>query len=60
VREREREGSQNENGGRKGYVHRMDQISTSFFFTNFPEELGWGDLWRLFAKFGSVCHVFIP
>ncbi|MCI32184.1 RNA-binding protein 25-like, partial [Trifolium medium] len=38
----------------------MDQISTSFYFTNFLEELGWGDLWKLFAKYGSVCDVFIP
>jgi hypothetical protein len=56
--EREREG-QKENGRKKGFVHRMDMISTSFFFTNFPEEVGWGDLWKLFAKYGSVCDVFI-
>jgi hypothetical protein len=43
-----------------GYGHRMDQISTPFFFTNFPEELGWGELWKLFAKYGRVCDVFIP
>ncbi|WJX31250.1 hypothetical protein P8452_19697 [Trifolium repens] len=57
--EREGEG-QKENGRKKGFVHRMDMISTSFFFTNFPEEVGWGDLWKLFAKYGSVCDVFIP
>jgi hypothetical protein len=38
----------------------MDMISTSFFVTKFPEEVGWGDLWRLFARFGSVSDVFIP
>ncbi|GAU48287.1 hypothetical protein TSUD_236570 [Trifolium subterraneum] len=38
----------------------MDQISTPFFFTNFPEEVGWGDLWKLFARYGSVVDVFIP
>ncbi|MCI20059.1 endonuclease/exonuclease/phosphatase family protein, partial [Trifolium medium] len=47
-------------GKGRGYVHRMDQISTSFFFTNFPEELDWGMLWKLFSKYGSVTDVFIP
>ncbi|MCI16832.1 endonuclease/exonuclease/phosphatase family protein, partial [Trifolium medium] len=60
----EREGELGlERDGRKhgsSYAHRMDQISTSFFVTNFPEELGWGDLWKIFARFGSVTDVFIP
>ncbi|KAK2413385.1 zinc finger CCCH domain-containing protein [Trifolium repens] len=56
--EREGEGRQKVRKG--GYGHRMDQISTSFFFTNFPEELVWGDLWKLFSRYGSVCDVFIP
>jgi hypothetical protein len=43
-----------------GYVHRLDEISTSFFFTNFPGDLVWGDLWKLFSNYGSVCDVFIP
>ncbi|MCI19946.1 endonuclease/exonuclease/phosphatase family protein, partial [Trifolium medium] len=51
-RERRKHGS--------SYAHRMDQISTSFFVTNFPEDLGWGDLWKLFARYGSVIDVFIP
>ncbi|WJX76281.1 hypothetical protein P8452_59720 [Trifolium repens] len=55
----EREGPR-ENGKRKGYWKMVDHISTSFFFTNFPEELVWGDLWKLFSKYGSVCDVFIP
>jgi RNA recognition motif-containing protein len=57
--ERER-AQQKENGRKGGYVHRVDKTSTSFFVTNFPEDLVWGDLWKLFAKFGSVCDVFIP
>jgi RNA recognition motif-containing protein len=57
----EREGVSQKNGRRGGgYGHRMDMISTSFFFTNFPEEVGWGDLWKLFATYGRVCNVFIP
>jgi RNA recognition motif-containing protein len=54
----EREGEGRKKSG--GYGHRMDMISTSFFVTNFPEELGWGDLWKLFGQFGSVSDVFIP
>jgi RNA recognition motif-containing protein len=53
----EREGVKQRKGG---FVNIIDQISTSFFFTNFPEDLGWGDLWKLFAKFGNVGDVFIP
>jgi hypothetical protein len=55
----EREGQEQRKGG-GGYVHRLDMISTSFFFTNFAEELVWGDLWKLFASYRSVCDVFIP
>jgi hypothetical protein len=42
------------------YHHRVDQISTSFFITNFPEDLGWGDIWKIFVKYGMVSDVFIP
>jgi RNA recognition motif-containing protein len=42
------------------YANRMDPISTSFFITNFPDGLGWGDLWKLFTKYGSVSDVYIP
>jgi RNA recognition motif-containing protein len=56
----EREGERQKEKGGKGYANKVDKISTSFFFTNFPEDLGWGDLWKLFSKYGSVCDVFIP
>jgi hypothetical protein len=55
-----------EKGGRKGdakqrgYVHRLDQVATSFFFTNFPEDVKAVDLWPKFARFGRVGEVFIP
>jgi hypothetical protein len=51
----EREGV--ENGKRKGdgkprgYVHRLDQVATSFFFTNFPEKIKAVDLCPKFARF---------
>jgi hypothetical protein len=43
-----------------GYVHRLDKVATSYFFTNFPEEVKAADLWPRFAKFGRVGEVFIP
>ncbi|MCI06753.1 RNA recognition motif, partial [Trifolium medium] len=44
----------------RGYVHRLDQVSTSFFFTNFPEDVKVVDLWPRFAHFGRVGEVYIP
>ncbi|MCI87974.1 hypothetical protein A2U01_0109259, partial [Trifolium medium] len=38
----------------KGYVHRLDRVATSFFFTNFPEDVKAVDLWPRFARFGRV------
>ncbi|KAK2420328.1 zinc finger CCCH domain-containing protein [Trifolium repens] len=59
----EREGV--ENGGRKGgkshgYVHRLDQVATSYFFTNFSDDIKAVDLWPKFARFGRVWEVYIP
>jgi hypothetical protein len=44
----------------QGYLHRLDKVATSFFFTNFPEEVKAIDLWPRFAKYGRVGEVFIP
>jgi hypothetical protein len=44
----------------KGYTHRLDQVATSFFFTNFPEDIKSVDLWPKFAHFGRVGEVYIP
>jgi hypothetical protein len=55
-----------EKGGRKGhekhrgYVHRLDQVAMSFFFTNFPADISAADLWPKFAHFGRVGEVYIP
>jgi hypothetical protein len=46
--------------GSNGYVKKLDRESTSFFFTNFPEETLAVDLWKIFVKFGRVGEVFIP
>jgi RNA recognition motif-containing protein len=47
-------------GKRKGYVQRLDQASTSFFFTNIPDDVKAVDLWPKFAHFGRVGEVYIP
>jgi hypothetical protein len=45
---------------RQGYVHRLDKVATSYYFTNIPDEVKAVDLWPRFAKFGRVGEVFIP
>lgn len=43
-----------------GFFKHWDQITTSYFFTHFPEELHYTDLWKVFARFGRVGEVFMP
>jgi RNA recognition motif-containing protein len=43
-----------------GYLHRLDQEATSFFFSNFPEDITELELWQRFARFGRVGDVYIP
>ncbi|MCI28552.1 RNA-binding protein 25-like, partial [Trifolium medium] len=43
-----------------GYIHNVDQLSISFFFTNFPDNCTTEELWKRFARFGRVGDVFIP
>jgi hypothetical protein len=45
---------------KKEIIHNMDQITTSFYFTNFPDDLKALDLWETFAKYGHVGDVYIP
>jgi hypothetical protein len=45
---------------RNGFVDRLEKETTSFFFTNFPEEAQAVELWSLFAKHGRVGEVYIP
>jgi hypothetical protein len=42
------------------YLQHLDNTTTSFFFTNFPEDASSEDLWRLFLKYGRVWEVYIP
>jgi hypothetical protein len=45
---------------KSGFFHHLDQVTTSFFFTNFPEDATTGDLWKIFQGFGRVGEVYIP
>ncbi|MCH79581.1 hypothetical protein A2U01_0000333 [Trifolium medium] len=45
---------------RSGYVHNIDKVATSFYVSNFPDDLNMGDLWKIFARFGSLGDVYIP
>ncbi|KAK2426552.1 hypothetical protein QL285_025211 [Trifolium repens] len=45
---------------RRGYVYKVDKNSISFFVSNFPDEFNVGDLWKIFAHYGSVGDVYIP
>ncbi|KAK2455003.1 zinc finger CCCH domain-containing protein [Trifolium repens] len=45
---------------RSGFVHHLDRITTSFYFTNFPETVKVMELWSLFNKYGRVGEVYIP
>ncbi|KAK2384354.1 putative serine/arginine-rich splicing factor protein [Trifolium repens] len=43
-----------------GFVNRLDKETTSYFFTNIPEEVQAMELWSLFAKHGRVGEAYIP
>ncbi|GAU25569.1 hypothetical protein TSUD_260030 [Trifolium subterraneum] len=43
-----------------GYIQRLDSEATTFFFTNFPDDVQAMDLWPCFARFGRVGEVYIP
>jgi RNA recognition motif-containing protein len=45
---------------RKGFVHRLHHTTTSYFFTNFPDDVTVNDLWTVFGRFGRVGEVHIP
>jgi len=57
-------GTQSERNGKGSgsriSFHHLDQTTTSFFFTNFTDEVQRVELCEIFAKFGRVGEVFIP
>ena len=42
------------------YFLHLDQTTTSFFFTNFSDEVQLVELWKKFPRFGRMGKVFIP
>jgi hypothetical protein len=44
----------------KGFIHRLNQETISYFFTNFPGETKVMELWQKFGRFGRVGEVYIP
>ncbi|KAF1894928.1 hypothetical protein Lal_00022422 [Lupinus albus] len=68
-RERERTGDVTHRGARTGRwsqgaatVHHngLSRNSTTFFFTNFPQDHGAKEMWEIFNKWGKVIEVVIP
>jgi hypothetical protein len=45
---------------KKGFVHRLDKETISYYFTNFPEDAKVSQLWSKFARFGRIGEVYIP
>jgi RNA recognition motif-containing protein len=45
---------------RREYLQLIDRVTTSFFFTNIPDDASSEILWKLFLKFGRVMEVYIP
>jgi hypothetical protein len=45
---------------RREYLQLIDRVTTSFFFTNIPDDATSETLWKLFLKFGRVMEVYIP
>ncbi|KAK2434687.1 heterogeneous nuclear ribonucleoprotein [Trifolium repens] len=45
---------------KKGFVHHLDLVATSFYISNFPNDATSNDLGKLFVKYGKVGEVYIP
>jgi hypothetical protein len=58
--EREGVGKRRAGGVHRGYIHRLDSEATTFYFTNFPEDVKAIDLWPRFGRFARVGEVYIP
>ncbi|KAK2395407.1 SC35 splicing factor [Trifolium repens] len=55
-----RGGGESSRARQKGFVHRLDQETTSYFFTNFPDDTKATELWKKFGRFARVREVYIP
>ncbi|GKU90659.1 hypothetical protein SLEP1_g4626 [Rubroshorea leprosula] len=43
-----------------GYDEGMYKQATAFFFTNFPDEWSYAEMWKTFGKYGRVYAVYSP
>ncbi|GLT96063.1 hypothetical protein SLE2022_137120 [Rubroshorea leprosula] len=59
---RDDSGSRRWQGHRRvaGSVYQSQRQTKTFFFYNFPEKCGTGDLWNCFRRFGKVTDVYVP
>ncbi|MCI28908.1 endonuclease/exonuclease/phosphatase family protein, partial [Trifolium medium] len=58
--EREGVGERRSRASQRGYIHRLEREATTFFFTNFPDDVKAVDLWPRFARYARVGEVYIP
>ncbi|PWA80287.1 hypothetical protein CTI12_AA199770 [Artemisia annua] len=47
-------------GDRRSKEDHVQQISTSIFITNFPEQFSFRDLWKVCQDYGRVIDAYIP
>lgn len=45
---------------RNRYYLELEEISTSFFFTDFPNEWTSRSMWSFFNRFGLVVDIYVP
>lgn len=45
---------------RWGYNVAVDNITTSFYFSDFPDDWKVSDMWKSFRPFGTIVDVFVP
>ncbi|GKU91023.1 hypothetical protein SLEP1_g4952 [Rubroshorea leprosula] len=43
-----------------GYDRGIYKQATTFFFTNFPEEWNYEDMWKTFGKYGRIFAIYSP
>ncbi|GKV49694.1 hypothetical protein SLEP1_g56430 [Rubroshorea leprosula] len=48
------------NHDRGGYNWKIYNQATPLYFTNFPDDWSYGDMWRTFAKYGRVYDIYSP
>ncbi|GKV46923.1 hypothetical protein SLEP1_g53881 [Rubroshorea leprosula] len=57
---REEAGRVEDNRNHRGYDRGTYKQAVPFFFTNFPDDWSYGDMWRTFHHFGRVFDIYSP